>query len=257
MRDTNLTAIQGGLNRLRTKGAALKDSLYDLLNGYVTTEKTVKVRPGTSREANLTSGTHGLVSFNGKFHVFASSTVVGLPPEYELNLLQAPDEEPLVRVHFAKPLLGSLYVVGEFDDGDIYHFWLRGNTEWAADTVYEFNELVLPSTTTGFVYQAKRAGAANPLWASGVERTVGDLVEPTTANGFYFEVNTTVGTNLVSGDVEPDWADAVEGQLFTESPDYTPPNTTPRTPTDPPDTILPPANRDRYGDDRYRDGELP
>lgn len=89
-----LTAIAGGINRLRTKGGADKNSLYDLLNGWVTQAGTVKVRPGTFRNANIAqySGagvTKGLVAYQGQFHIFAPS-VVPVPPGYELHVITHP-----------------------------------------------------------------------------------------------------------------------------------------------------------------------
>ena len=47
MRQFALTTAKGGINRLRDKGNASKDSLYDLLNGYVTQTNSIKPRPGT------------------------------------------------------------------------------------------------------------------------------------------------------------------------------------------------------------------
>jgi hypothetical protein len=44
MRDIPLTAIKGGINRTRTKGGARADTLYDLLNVYVTEDGTVQAR---------------------------------------------------------------------------------------------------------------------------------------------------------------------------------------------------------------------
>ena len=41
MRAIPLTTIKSGINRLRTKGGARADTLYDLLNGYVTEAGTV------------------------------------------------------------------------------------------------------------------------------------------------------------------------------------------------------------------------
>jgi hypothetical protein len=35
MRPVPVTTLRGGINRLRTKGGARADELYDLLNGYV------------------------------------------------------------------------------------------------------------------------------------------------------------------------------------------------------------------------------
>lgn len=89
-----LTVIQGGLNRARVKGAAARNTLYDLLNGYVTIGKTVKVRPGTLRTQNLApSGgvpdTVGLTAFQGTFHVFCHK-VVAVPVGYTLHVLNSP-----------------------------------------------------------------------------------------------------------------------------------------------------------------------
>lgn len=90
----SLTAISGGINRLRTKGGASKDALFDLLNGYVTQAGTVKVREGSNRNANIAtySGagmTKGLLAYQSKLHVF-SHQVVGVPPNYELHVINHP-----------------------------------------------------------------------------------------------------------------------------------------------------------------------
>lgn len=90
----SLTAISGGINRLRTKGGADKNSLFDLLNGYVTQAGTVKVRDGTLRNANIATysgagNTKGLLAYQSKLHVFSTS-VVGVPPGYELHVINHP-----------------------------------------------------------------------------------------------------------------------------------------------------------------------
>lgn len=89
-----LTAISGGINRLRTKGGADKNSLFDLLNGYVTQAGTVKVREGTYRNANITpySGagkTKGLMAYQSQLHVF-SDAVTSVPPGYALHVINHP-----------------------------------------------------------------------------------------------------------------------------------------------------------------------
>ncbi|MDE2098511.1 MAG: LamG domain-containing protein [Patescibacteria group bacterium] len=89
-----LTVISGGINRLRTKGGADRNVLYELLNGYVTQANTVKVRPGTTRDADIAaySGagmTKGLVAYQGQKHVF-SHEVVDVPPGYALHVLGHP-----------------------------------------------------------------------------------------------------------------------------------------------------------------------
>lgn len=252
MRQENLTTVKGGLTRLRTKGAALKDSLFELLNGFVTTQRTVKVRPGTILDATLPAGTIGLTSFGGNLHVFASSIVQNIPVGYRLNVLRAPDGEALTKIHFAEPFMGSLYVAAEFADGDTFHFWLRGSDPtWQADTIYAFNAISGPTITNSFAYRATRNGAANPLWTPEAPRIVGDRVEPTVQNGFYFEVVQIFGTLARSGETEPAWNDAVDGELFNENVDGTPDQ-------GPVDPSPPPADNQPSQDDfdRYdREGE--
>ncbi len=220
MRQENLTTIKGGLNRLRTKGAALKDSLFELLNGFVTTEKTIKVRPGTILDATLPAGTVGLVSFDGDLVVFASSLIGGLPAGYVLKVVRAPDDAALSKIHFAEPFLGALYVAAEFVGGAVFHFWLQEAKDWTADTVYDANALVTPTTPDSFVYRATRLGAPFPAWTANTPRVVGDKVEPTTYNGLFFEVISVIGTNSKSGATEPDF-DVKVGEVVIENIDGT------------------------------------
>lgn len=236
MKQEALTVIKGGLSRQRPSGGALKDAAFDLLNAYVTTEKTVKSRPGTTLVETLPAGTVGLTFFNGEFQIFASSNVGSIPSGYNLNILRAPDGEALSKIHFAEPFLGNLYVSAEFADGDIYHFWVRTADTWAATTEYELSDVVEPLTPNGFKYRPRRFGAPNPTWTANAPRTVGDKVEPTVYNGYYFEVVQTFGTNPASADEEPDWNDVFASQKVYESVDgATPPPaaTPPSTPVNP------------------------
>lgn len=206
MRQETLTVIKGGLSRLRTKGAALKDTLFKLTNGHVTFEKTVVRRPGTLRHATLPSGTFGLLGFDGGFHVFATSVVASLPADVTLHVLLHPGGEDLKKIHFAKPYLGAIYVVAEFDNDDVYHFWLQpAEDDWQADTEYSANEFVTPTTPNGFVYKATRLGDAKQSWAPNVPREVGDEIEPTTYNEYYYEAIEANGDNPRSAEFEPVW----------------------------------------------------
>ena len=259
MKQEALTTIKGGLSRQRTSGGALKDALFDLLNGYVTSEKTVRSRPGTTLDATLPAGTFGLTYWNDSFHVFASSTVSGIPTGYTLNVLRAPDESAMTRIHFVEPFLGRLYVVAEFGANNIYHFWIRDGETWEADKEYLLSNVVVPVTVNGYKYTPKRNGQPFPQWTPGAERTVGDKLEPTTFNGYYFEVVSVSGPTPKSGLVEPEWLGDTEifaGKRYYESTDgaYTPPRATPPRDRDrrpPPDDEL----EERYGRRRWRRNE--
>ncbi len=218
----NLTAIGGGISRIRTKGVARRDTLYDLLNGYVTSEGTIESRPGTVRHATLPTGTKGLAAHEGALHVFASEVPVDpLPEGFVLHVLAHPNAEPddpdydLARIHFAQPFMGFLYVAAEFANGDCYHFWLQSTGEWEAERVYMANDLVEPTDPNGIAYRPLRSDSPNPAWSPNAPRTVGDRIEPTEYNGYYYEVIDTIGGAPASGDTEPAWP-AVEGAQIAE-----------------------------------------
>lgn len=253
MRDAPLTAIKGGLNRLRTKGGARADSLYDLLNGYVTKDRTVKVRPGTVRVQTLDSNTKGLVSFQGSIHVFASTSTT-VPAGYILHILTHPDTDedttvPLERIHFARPYLGYLYVVAEFDDTgyderQIFHFWLQSGGVWEADKIYHHGDIVEPTVANGIAYQATRLSSPLPSWQAGVPRTIGDQIEPTVYNDFFYTVVDTVGDNPISGTTEPEWPEEDGARIFEDTEGFA--DETPTT-TEPPSTQQPTSSVvDRY-----------
>lgn len=239
MAQAPLTVLKGGINRLRDKGGARADWLYDLVNGYLTESGTVRVRPGTTRTETLDSATKGLVAFRGGFHVF-SHGIVSVPSGYTLHVLVSPESDDtvdppvtytLTRIHFAKPMLGYLYVVAEFSNGGVWHYWLQQGTTWLASTMYKEGDLVQPTTPNGLAYAATRSGAPNPVWTAGKVRAVGDRVEPTVYNGFYYEVIDTAGATPASGEVEPEWPESA-GATIEENTDTTP-GTEPTPATDP------------------------
>jgi hypothetical protein len=254
-RSVALTAVNGGINRLRVKGAADRNSLYDLLNGYVTQQKTIKVRPGTFRTAELpedTAGdglTKGLCVFNDLFHVF-SDVSVDVPAGFVLHVLSHPDATadapiPLTDIHFAQPFLGYLYVTAEFEGGDVYDYWLQTGDAWQADTVYKHGDIVTPSVPNGFAYQATRLTSPSLSWAPNVQRALGDVVEPTVYNDYLYTVVDVQGTNPRSGTVEPIWP-TEDGQQVIEDADGVAPAGS--VPTEPPDLAQTPnpSVPDRY-----------
>lgn len=246
MRAYALTTAQGGINRLRDKGSPDKDSLYDLLNGYVTQTNSIKPRPGTRLAYTLPEGTKGLAAFQDKLHVFSSDVVASTDPMVVVNVLRHPSGNPypLLAIHFAAPFLGFLYVAAEFVNGDVYHYWLQSSSGWSANTFYRVGDIVTTTPPNGFFYRAQRAGDPGVAWAPNVARTVGDKVEPTVYNGYEYTVTATYGANPRSGATEPTWP-AEAGATVEENTD----GAAPATPTTggtagdtPSSTVI-----DRYG----------
>lgn len=208
-----LTVIQGGMTRLRVKGGALRNSLYDLVNGYVTAGKTVFVRPGTFRRQTLT-GTKGLAAFGNDFHVFSDTTVT-VPAGYEDHVLSNPQNRTstLSRIHFAAPYLGFLYVVAEFSDGTIQHFWLQDSGTWTANTVQFLGNFILPTVDNGFAFSATRLEPPHPVWQPNVGVQVNDIFEPTVYSGYMFKAIAVLGDAPHTGITEPIWPTVENAQI--------------------------------------------
>lgn len=238
-----LSALKAGINRMRTKGGADPGSLYDLLNGYVDLDGSIVSRDGTVEVATLPAGTKGLCAFHNGFVVFSHQFTAGMPAGYTCEVLVNPNDasQPIKEIHFAAPFMGFLYVVAEFDNGEVFHYWLRSSGTWQANHVYLEGDVVLPSTPNGLAYQAVRLGSVHPSWAPDVARAVGDVVEPTAYNGYYYTVTDTLGDSPASGSTEPDWPTS-EGAKVYEDTSQAPANTT----TTPPDNDPGQAIRDRY-----------
>jgi hypothetical protein len=227
-RNVALTTVKGGINRQRTKGGALEDSLYDLVNGYVSKSKTIVVRPGTDRVYVLptnTAGegtTKGLMAFEGALHVF-SDELVDVPAGIVLHILTHPDATPetpiaISAINFAAPFMGFPYVSATFENGDTYHFWLQSGDAWEAETAYKLGDIVIPTTGSfGLAFQAQRLTDPNTAWAANVLRALGDVIEPTEYNDFYYTVVDTQGDNPRSGTTEPVWPTEDGAQVFEDS----------------------------------------
>lgn len=257
-RNVALTVVKGGINRQRTKGGALNESLYDLVNAYITRSKTIVPRPGTLRVYDLSgdsagaSLSKGLVSHDGGLHVFCHE-LIDVPPGITLHIITHPDqtsnlEIPILEINFAAPFMGFLFVAATFDinDGETYLFWLQSGDAWEAETVYSAGDIVVPTNSDGsLAFQAQRISAPNPSWAPDVERAIGDVIEPTVYNDYYYTVVDTQGTNPRSGATEPVWP-TEDGAQVTEDADGAEP--TPPSVTQPPDAskIPSPSIEDRY-----------
>lgn len=259
MRAVTFSRWQQGISRLREKGGAQPEALYDLENGYVAIDGSIRSRPGTEEVVQLPTGTKGLCAFEGKLVVFShqAQSIPASTPQVTCEVVVHPSSPgtALREIHFAGPFLGHLYVVAEFADGLVRHYWLRRSSTWKAAKPYKLGDLVQPSVPNGFVYRAHRLNPPKVTWAPDVARAVDDRIEPTEHNGFEYLCVQTLGSNPRSGSVEPEWpttegATAVEDTSAGVTP---PPNTGTTTPptTDPGDDII-----DRYGGGRDPIGRL-
>ncbi|MDQ7996063.1 MAG: hypothetical protein AAGC76_09430 [Luteibacter sp.] len=156
-----------------------------------------------------------MCAFAGKLHVFATQPIDPGSDLFVVNILRHPNSYyagGLKQIHFAKPFLGYLYVVAEFADGGVYHYWLQSPSVWQANTIYGLDELIQPTTKTGFFYKTATKSTA-PAWASGQPKSIGDVVQPSTPNGWEYVVTDVTGTPT-TGDTEPSWPTLEGAQVF-------------------------------------------
>jgi hypothetical protein len=228
VRSVPLTVLQGGIQRLRVKGGASGASLYDLVNGYITQAGSIAQREGTTRFAALDATTVGLCAIDGVFNVF-STALETVPAGFQANLLIHPTDstQTLKKIWFAQPFMGFPYVVAEFANGNIFHYWLQSGGSWAADTVYQDGAIVTPTVLNGLAYQALRDLQTYPAWspqtAVKASATLLDpnatIVEPSTPTGYVYQAVSVAGTSPHTGDTEPTWP-STEGAQIQEFGDF-------------------------------------
>lgn len=252
MRPSPLYNLKQGINRLRIKGGANPSSLYDLVNAWITVDGSVNPREGTIRAETLNGNTKGLMADDGSFNVF-SVTQQAVPSGYIDNILLNPNDstQVITKIWFAKPFMGFPYVVAQFANGDIFHYWLQNAGNWAPNTVYDTGTLILPLTTqTGLAYLAQRVSAVNPTWQAETGIALNAIIEPTEYTGFQYKAVAVAGASPHTGESEPVWpvvsAGTIQefGDFDTSSTDAgTTQGTTPSTAQPLSTTIT-----DRYGD---------
>lgn len=218
-RVVSLNAAKGGINRQRVRGGADPSTLYDLENGYVDASGVIRSRPGTVNTVTLPAGTKGLCAYAGKLIVFShtAKTIPASTPVVECEIVINPDNPALElhEIHYAGPFLGYLYVVAEFSDGSVWHYWLQRWGTWEANTHYLEGAVVEPTVRNGYAYRAYRTDTANPTWAPLTAYDTGDVVEPSDANGFKYTAIEAIGTPARSGATEPTWP-TESGAIVTE-----------------------------------------
>lgn len=236
-----------GINRMRSKGGASNTAMFDLVNGWVSPKGTLHARPGTRKRLVFPAGTVGVVGHLGKYHTFAPWPIEPGDARIVVNVLRHPQGAviALAKIHNAFPVLGRLYVVAEFADGVVRHFWLDSPAAWTAGTVKGYGLRVSPTVVNGFYYRAVNKSTAK-AWTASTVKTVGSVVQPTTANGFTYTATAVSGTAPVrTSSTEPTWP-TVDGATVIERRYMTGQAVGPGS-DDPPESTDPSDKPDDYG----------
>lgn len=207
--------LRTGIDRTRRFGVTEIDRLWRLVNGYVNDAGRVVKRPGFVGN-DATALCRGLYGFRGKLHTFCHIPQVNSwPALLVINVLRHPTGGAAVlsKVHSVSLALGSMYVVAEFADGVVKHYWLQPVTSWSPNLKVELRQLIKPTNYLGWVYEITSVPTIN-AWEPNTVYAVAAQIQPTAGNTFYYEAMATTGTNPKSGDAEPDWPETVGHQVI-------------------------------------------
>jgi hypothetical protein len=183
-----------GIDHRKGKSVSDANRLRVLKNGYITTGKVVKKRPGITLISDFNTlgevGSKGLASYSGSLVTFydkdegpvthSNSLLTSLP------LVQVDGggyASNLEAIHYADPYYGFEYVVAEFADGTYQHHWIELGPFDDIFSIDFATESSMPSVvsdsncpnTTGVVKQDDRIFAVN-------DDTI-RYTDPTTATG--------------------------------------------------------------------------
>ena len=128
----NIKDFKYGMDRRRPQTVGVPGTLWQLKNAVVSRGGDVlRMKKFVLSDTPLT-GTFGLYALKGQRWVFGSgSTPGGLPAAVQYQQLVAPSTPTMTGVLDVKASDGKLYVIAEYDDGHVYHFYDGSRvTDW-------------------------------------------------------------------------------------------------------------------------------
>ena len=113
-----------GMDRRRPRIAGVSGTLYTLRNAHITRGGDIERNKKFVLKYTLPGGTHGLARLRSQLYVFGSADLAALMPLGVLyQRLIAPGSPTLTRVLEVRAFSGKLYVVAQFNDGNLHHFY--------------------------------------------------------------------------------------------------------------------------------------
>jgi len=194
--------FSSGLDRRKSRDTSGADALYELTNAFVTAGHEIAKRGCAAVYATIESGSLGLFSALGGLHAFTDDVSVQHgDPLITAQFVPHPTNvtRQLAKIHYCDAFQGYLYVVAEYDNGDIYHHYLdAGSTSstpkfaspaWQATTAYATTSphYVTPTTPNGFRYECTTGGTSDgsePTWPTTIGGTVVDGTVTWTCRSF-------------------------------------------------------------------------
>lgn len=110
------------MDRRRPQATGVPGTLWTAKNGFVNRGGDFERAKAFDTVYTLEAGTFGLAELSGQKYVFGSGVSPTMPVKVQYQRLQL-SAAGMVRVLDAKAFDGALYVIAEFDDGNIAHYY--------------------------------------------------------------------------------------------------------------------------------------
>ena len=199
--------FKAGLDTRKTILTAPPGSLQTLENAHITRGGEIEKRKAFKSYAALPANTFGIAAANNQLYVFGSAAAPTMPTGVLYQRLQHPTGLAMTGVLDWETFNGKLYVVAQYSDGSVYHFYDGARvTDWydgrarasfsvtggsASAGATASGSFVLGGGGIGDQITAVRVASTNLLSASVDYDT--DLA--TTVAALVAEINTGTGTH--------------------------------------------------------------
>lgn len=115
--------FRAGYDKRRPAIAAAPGSLQKIVNAHITRGGDIEKRKAFVSTYTLPAGTFGFAELSENLYVFGSAADPGVPVGVNYQRLQHPDGLAMTGIRGWSLFQGKLYVVAEFSNGDVLHFY--------------------------------------------------------------------------------------------------------------------------------------
>ena len=134
-----------GMDRRRERVSGIPGTLWTGKNVHISRGGDVKRTKKFVSRFTLPAGSHGLATLGEQLFVFDDTNLSAtIPAGVNFQQLIAPNTPTMTRVLDAKAFAGKMYVIAEYDDGNVYHFYDSARvTDWdtVADSIFSYTIL--------------------------------------------------------------------------------------------------------------------
>lgn len=196
-----------GLDRRRKRVAGVPGTLWLGVNVHISRGGDIERAKKFVPTYTLPAGTFGLATIRSQLFTFGSADLAAsMPVGVQYQRLQAPSTPAMTKVIWSNAFDGKLYVIAEYADGNIHHFY-DGTRVDELDALSDANS----SYSTLADYLARKVNADPAVSATSVGSTI---VITSTTPGTAFTIGTTPtdvgGTNDQTAAVTQVQANVVE-----------------------------------------------